>query len=133
LANPKRFKGKIQQPPKLQIPAWINPPKQETATCTYDSQNNFCISATVQIQHETQRIGETRLKVTVHSSMVAATAIDCCSCSGPLSIYAQLSAQCFTLDVCRTAPRAAFQLFITHVEGGYWASATTAARGNTSE
>jgi putative transposase len=34
LANPKRFKGKIPQPPKLQTAAWINPPKQETATDT---------------------------------------------------------------------------------------------------
>ncbi len=34
LANPKRFKGKIPQPPKLQTAAWINPPKQETATTT---------------------------------------------------------------------------------------------------
>ena len=28
-ANPKRFKGKCPQPPKLPIAAWINPPKQE--------------------------------------------------------------------------------------------------------
>jgi len=34
LANPKRFKGKIPQPPKLQTAAWINPPKQETDTHT---------------------------------------------------------------------------------------------------
>lgn len=31
LANPKRFKGKSPQPPKLPIAAWINPPKQEPA------------------------------------------------------------------------------------------------------
>jgi len=30
-ANPKRFKGKSPQPPKLPIAAWINPPKQELA------------------------------------------------------------------------------------------------------
>lgn len=29
LANPKRFKAKSPQPPKLPIAAWINPPKQE--------------------------------------------------------------------------------------------------------
>jgi putative transposase len=34
LTNPKRFKGKIPQPPKLQTAAWINPPKQETAAQT---------------------------------------------------------------------------------------------------
>ena len=34
LANPKRFKGKIPQPPKLPTAAWINPPKQETAANT---------------------------------------------------------------------------------------------------
>ena len=34
LANPKRFKGKIPQPPKLPTAAWINPPKQETAAQT---------------------------------------------------------------------------------------------------
>jgi len=32
LAHPKRFKGKAPQPPKLPTAAWINPPKQETAT-----------------------------------------------------------------------------------------------------
>ncbi len=30
LANPKRFKGKSPQPPRLPTAAWINPPKQET-------------------------------------------------------------------------------------------------------
>ena len=34
LANPRRFKGKIPQPPKLQTAAWINLPKPETATQT---------------------------------------------------------------------------------------------------
>ena len=34
LANPKRFKGKIPQPPRLPTAAWINPPKPETATTT---------------------------------------------------------------------------------------------------
>jgi putative transposase len=38
LANPKRFKGKLPQPPKLPIAAWINPPKQEPDTdITLDS------------------------------------------------------------------------------------------------
>src|ERR1019366_4985812 len=32
LAHPTRFKGKAPQPPKLPTAAWINPPKQETAT-----------------------------------------------------------------------------------------------------
>lgn len=32
LAHPKRFKGKAPQPPRLPTAAWINPPKQETAT-----------------------------------------------------------------------------------------------------
>lgn len=31
LINPKRFKGKVPQPPKLPTAAWINPPKPETA------------------------------------------------------------------------------------------------------
>ena len=31
LANPKRFKGRNPQPPKLPIAAWINPPKPENA------------------------------------------------------------------------------------------------------
>ena len=31
-ANPKRFKGKIPQPPRLPTAAWINPPKPETHT-----------------------------------------------------------------------------------------------------
>ena len=34
LAHPTRFKGKAPQPPKLPTAAWINPPKQETATAT---------------------------------------------------------------------------------------------------
>ncbi len=34
LTNPKRFKGRVPQPPKLPTAAWINPPKQETATNT---------------------------------------------------------------------------------------------------
>jgi len=34
LANPKRFKGKVPQPPRLPTAAWINPPKPETATTT---------------------------------------------------------------------------------------------------
>ena len=29
-ANPKRFKDKSPQPPKLPSAAWINPPKKET-------------------------------------------------------------------------------------------------------
>ncbi len=32
LAHPTRFKGKAPQPPRLPTAAWINPPKQETAT-----------------------------------------------------------------------------------------------------
>jgi putative transposase len=32
LAHPMRFKGKAPQPPRLPTAAWINPPKQETAT-----------------------------------------------------------------------------------------------------
>jgi len=32
LANPTRFKGRSPQPPKLPTAAWINPPKQETAS-----------------------------------------------------------------------------------------------------
>jgi putative transposase len=32
LAHPTRFKGKTPQPPRLPTAAWINPPKQETAT-----------------------------------------------------------------------------------------------------
>jgi len=32
LAHPTRFKGKAPQPPKLPTAAWINPPKQESAT-----------------------------------------------------------------------------------------------------
>jgi putative transposase len=32
LAHPNRFKGSAPQPPKLPTAAWINPPKQETAT-----------------------------------------------------------------------------------------------------
>ena len=32
LAHPMRFKGKAPQPPSLPTAAWINPPKQETAT-----------------------------------------------------------------------------------------------------
>ncbi len=34
LANPKRFKGKVPQPPRLPTAVWINPPKQETTTTT---------------------------------------------------------------------------------------------------
>ena len=34
LAHPKRFKGKIPQPPKLPTAAWINPPTPETAANT---------------------------------------------------------------------------------------------------
>ncbi len=36
LANPKRFKGKIPQPPRLPTAVWINPPKPETTTTTPD-------------------------------------------------------------------------------------------------
>ena len=36
LANPKRFKGRGPQPPRLPTAAWINPPKQETTTNTPD-------------------------------------------------------------------------------------------------
>ena len=36
LANPKRFKGRAPQPPRLPTAAWINPPKQETTTTTPD-------------------------------------------------------------------------------------------------
>ena len=44
LAHPKRFKGKIPQPPKLPTAAWINPPKQETAANTTDpSTLNKCL------------------------------------------------------------------------------------------
>ena len=32
LAHPKRFKGKLPHPPRLQTAAWINPPKPETDT-----------------------------------------------------------------------------------------------------
>ena len=32
LAHPTRFKGNAPQPPRLPTAAWINPPKQETAT-----------------------------------------------------------------------------------------------------
>jgi len=35
-ANPKRFKGKCPQPPKLPAAVWINPPKQEPATKKID-------------------------------------------------------------------------------------------------
>lgn len=31
LTNPKRFKGRVPQPPKLPTAVWINPPTQETA------------------------------------------------------------------------------------------------------
>jgi len=34
LANPKRFKGKVPQPPRLATAVWINPPKPETDTTT---------------------------------------------------------------------------------------------------
>jgi putative transposase len=33
-ANPKRFKGKIPQPPRLPTAAWINQPTQEIAANT---------------------------------------------------------------------------------------------------
>ena len=34
LANPKRFKGRAPQPPRLPTAVWINPPKQETTSTT---------------------------------------------------------------------------------------------------
>ena len=45
LINLKRFKGKVPQPPKLPIAAWINPPKPETAdnTTLDHSTLNKCI------------------------------------------------------------------------------------------
>ena len=36
LANPKRFKGRAPQPPRLPTAAWINPPKQETTSLSSD-------------------------------------------------------------------------------------------------
>ena len=51
LANPKRFKGKIPQPPKLQTAAWINPPKQETATNTTLDPSTLIKCASVSQSH----------------------------------------------------------------------------------
>ncbi len=51
IAHPERFKGRVPQPPKLPVAAWINPPKKETSQTATTSSCSLISSTEVSRSH----------------------------------------------------------------------------------